>query len=77
MIFDIGTKKSRLFDRDAGDGVTRDQLDPTQEKHTMLLGSPHYWLASVEGRKGEADLEKAREVSNQTLDHLRTIGYIE
>ena len=77
LIYDIGTKEARLFDRDAGDGETRDQFDPTLEEHATLLGVLQRWLASVEGMKSEGDLEKARDVSNQTLDHLRTIGYIE
>jgi arylsulfatase len=77
LIYDIGSEEVLLFDRQSDPDQLRSVAKIESSKREELQAELMKWIQSVEGRRDAEDLEEAREVSRQTEEHLKAIGYIE
>jgi arylsulfatase A-like enzyme len=77
LIFDIATQESMLFDLVEDPREDRDLASAGLPKQQILKDELSRWLVRVEGDGSTTSEQKARDISRETEENLKAIGYLE
>jgi arylsulfatase A-like enzyme len=77
LIYDIASKKEILFDLQEDPREEHDISSNENPHQTRLMNALHQWLVEVEGNDSATSTKRAQEISKETEEKLRAIGYIE
>jgi arylsulfatase A-like enzyme len=77
LIYDIASEESMLFDLASDPGEERDLASAGIAQKQTLRDELSRWLMDVEGDDTAAAMQRARDVSRETEEKLKAIGYLE